>query len=84
MPFLQAAMGYGLLIAAIFGGAIFIGIPILTLLLFDHLKNGRTIIDANERFKLRMRSLVIAIIVISIILFLICVFFLSKIDLTYS
>jgi len=84
MIFLQAAIGYGLLIVAIFGGAIFIGIPMVYSIVFNYLRNGRTLTDNSEKINMRLRSLIIAIIFIAIILGLIWLFWLSRIDLTYS
>jgi len=84
MILLQAAIGFGLLIMEIFRGAIFVDIPILSVLVFNIISKGKSYADSREKNRIRLRSLVIAVLAIAIILCLIWVFFLSNIDLTYS
>jgi len=84
MVLLQAAMGFGLLLMAIFGGAIFVAIPVLSSLLFRFLSKDKSYADNQEKNRMRFKSLVIAVIAVIILLCLIWIFFLSNIDLTYS
>ena len=84
MILLQAAMGYGLLLMVVFGGAIFVGIPVLSSLLFSFLSKDKSYADNQEKNPIRFNSLVIAVIAVTIVLCLIWIFFLSNIDLTYS
>ena len=49
MILLQAAMGYGLLLMMIFGGAIFIGIPMVTAIVFNFLTENISSFEKNEK-----------------------------------
>lgn len=84
MILLQAAMGYGLLLIAVFGGGIFLGIPVISILVFDYLKQGETRPGAKQRTRLLVRSVLIATAFIAILLFLIWLIMLSTIDLSGS
>ena len=85
MFLLQAALGYGLLLIMIFGGAIFIGIPTISIVVFNYLSKNQSYIDKKyDEIRVLFKSVFIAVMVVAILLYLIWKFFLSKIDLTYS
>jgi hypothetical protein len=77
-------MGLALLVMAIFNGAVFIGIPVLSALLFRLLSKDKLYTDIQAKNRMRRKSLVIAVITITFILGLTLLFLLSNIDLTYS
>ena len=85
MFLLQAALGYGLLLIMIFGGTIFIGIPTISIVVFNYLSKNQSYIDKKyDEIRVLFKSVFIAVMVVAILLYLIWKFFLSKIDLTYS
>ena len=84
MVFLQAAIGLGILVMIIFGGFIFIGIPIFANIFITILSKKKTNIDRSAKTKIWLKGTFLAILVVSLLLFLIWELFLSRIDLTYS
>lgn len=84
MIILQAAIGYGLLIVAIFGTGILVGIPVTTGLLVYYFSKKEINPTEDAKRKIFSRSLFISMIFITFLLFLIWKFCLSRIDLTYS
>ena len=76
MILLQAAIGASLFIFAVFGGLVFVGLPLLTYVIFIVLLNKESAdIEKKKKWKILFKSTLIALISIVILLLLVILLF---------
>jgi len=84
MYLLQAAIGFGMLLFLVFGIFVFIGIPLIANLLIRLFSRRMIHVSKRKKITIWISSIVLSSIIVSLLLYLIWTFALSKVDLTYS
>jgi hypothetical protein len=83
MIFLQAAIAYGMVLLAIAGISIFLGIPVFAVIAYGRLKN-KEMLAGTSKAVIWLLAILVGIGVVALLLVLLWVFALSKVDLSYS